>query len=76
MSDLLNELSKRAAELSPEERAQLAQILLLSLHDGLAADVEAAWDEELRTRLANYERGEATLTSAEAVFAEAHRLIR
>jgi putative addiction module component (TIGR02574 family) len=74
MSDLLTELSERAAALPPKERAQLAQILLLSLHDVVAADVEAAWDEELKTRLASYERGDATVTPAEDVFAEAHRL--
>jgi putative addiction module component (TIGR02574 family) len=73
MSELLTELSKRAAELSPEERAQLAQILLLSLHDVHEVDLEAAWDQELKTRLENYERGEATVTQAEDVFAEAHR---
>ena len=74
MSGLLAELSLRAKELVPEERAQLAEELLASLQEHATAEVEAAWDDEIRRRVAEYERGEAKLVSAEDVFAEARRL--
>ena len=74
MSGLLAELSLRAKELVPEERAQLAEELLASLQEHATAGVEAAWDDEIRRRVAEYERGEAKLVSAEDVFAEARRL--
>ncbi len=74
MSDLLNELKHRAKELTPEERAQLAEVMLESLHESTPADVEAAWDRELAARIASYEKGEALVVSAQDVFAEARRL--
>jgi putative addiction module component (TIGR02574 family) len=74
MSNLLTELSHRAQALPPEERAQLAEVLLESLHKGSSPEVEAAWDQELEARIASYERGEAKAVPAEDVFAEARRL--
>ena len=74
MSDLLKEISRRASALSPEERAQLAEVMLESLHEGSSAEVEAAWDQELQNRIAAYERGESKLVPASEVFAEARRL--
>lgn len=74
LSDLLKEISQRARALSPEERAQLAEVMLESLHEGSSAEVEAAWDQELQNRIAAYERGESKLVAASEVFAEARRL--
>ena len=74
MSDLLKEISHRARALSPEERAQLAEVMLESLHEGSSAEVDAAWDQELRSRIAAYERGESKLVPAKDVFDEAHRI--
>ncbi len=74
MSALLTELSHLAQTLVPEERARLAEVLLESLHETVAPDVEAAWDQELLARIAAYERGEAELVSAEDVFAQARCL--
>lgn len=74
MSSLLAELSQRARELPPDERAQLAEELLGSLQEQPAPDVEAAWDAEIHRRIGEYERGEAKLVPAEDVFAEARRL--
>ena len=76
MSDLFSELSQRAQHLSPEERAQLAQELVESLQQEVPPDVGTAWDEELRGRVASYERGDVKLIPAEDVFAEARRLTR
>ena len=74
MSSLLSELSERARHLPPEERAQLAEGLLESLQEWSSPEVEAAWDTEILKRIGEYERGEATLSSAAEVFAEARRL--
>ena len=71
MSDLLKEISHRANALSPEERAQLVNVMLESLHEGSSAKVDAAWDQELQTRIAAYERGESKLVPAKDVFDEA-----
>jgi len=60
-----------ALELSPEERAQLAQRLLSSLPRDL--EPEAAWDAEIRRRVAELESGALNTTPAEEVFADARR---
>lgn len=74
MSALLDELSKRAKELAVEERAQLAQELLESVDQEVNPEVQAAWDTEIASRIAKYERGEAKLIPAAEVFEAARRL--
>ena len=74
MSSLLIELSERARHLPPEERVQLAQGLLESLQEWSSPEVEAAWDTEILKRISEYERGEAALSPAADVFAQARRL--
>lgn len=76
MSDLLDELSKKAQTLTVEERAQLAQELLESVERESDPDVQAAWEAEIAERITRYERGEAKLIPAEEVFAAARRLTR
>jgi putative addiction module component (TIGR02574 family) len=58
-----------------EERAQLAEALLESLHVPIS-DVEAAWAQEIEDRVAAFDRGEMPAYAAEEVFAEARRLSR
>ena len=74
MSDLLKEITSRATALSPEERAHLPEVMLESLQEGTSAEVDAAWDQELQSRIAAYGRGESKLVSAQDVFDEARRL--
>ena len=74
MSILVEELSRKALSLSPEERVQLAENLLATVQD-VDAEVEAAWDEEIQRRLAEIENETAKLVAAEDVFAEVRRLI-
>ena len=71
MSSLLAELSKKAQDLPPEERAQLAQELLDSVDQEAEPDVQVAWETEIAGRIGAYERGEAKLIPAEEVFEEA-----
>lgn len=75
MSILVEELSRKALSLSPEERVQLAEELLATVQE-VDAEVEAAWDEEIRRRIAEIDSGTAKLIPAEEVFAELRRLIK
>jgi putative addiction module component (TIGR02574 family) len=74
MSALLDELSKKAKDLALEERAQLAQELLESVEQEVDPEVQAAWESEIASRVAKYERGEAKLIPAGEVFEAASRL--
>ena len=74
MAHTYTELEREARLLSPDERAQLVDALLDSLHEAKLVEVEAAWAVEIERRVAAYERGDAKLVSAEDVFAKA-RLI-
>ena len=76
MSTLLDELSKKAKELALEERAQLAQELLESVDQEADPEVRAAWENEIASRIAKYERGETKLIPAADVFEAARRLTK
>ena len=76
MSALLDELTKQARGLAIEERAQLAQQLMGSVEQESDPNVQEAWENEIASRVAKYERGEPKLFPAEEVFAAARRLTR
>lgn len=73
MADLVAELSQRARELAPEDRARLAEELLASLESD--PEIDAAWDEELRKRIAEVENGTAKLVPADEVFGRVRRAL-
>lgn len=75
MSDLVDELARKARALSPEERVRLAEELLATVQE-VDPQVEAAWDEEIRRRIEEIDSGKAKLIPAEEVFAEVRRLIK
>jgi putative addiction module component (TIGR02574 family) len=75
----LKQLEAEALELPLAERAQLVRRLIASLDQDAGddpAEVERAWEDEIRRRLAELEAGTAELIPAEQVFAElrSHRL--
>ena len=74
MPDLVAELSAQAQALPPEDRARLAEELLASL-DPRETEVEAAWDEELRRRIDEVERGTVQLVPADQAFAQVRRAL-
>ena len=76
MADPLADLLERARSLGPDDRVRLVELLLDSLHDEPVADVEAAWEKEIRRRIEAFERGEVKTYAAEDVFAEARRIAR
>jgi putative addiction module component (TIGR02574 family) len=75
MSRTIRELYERAAELQAAERAELAALLLESLEpeDDVAADLEAAWAEEIQRRVSDYHAGRAETLSWDEVRASLHR---
>ena len=74
MTHLLDELSLKAQTLSLEERAELAQIVMESVDRETNPQVQSAWETEVASRIAKYERGEAKLIPASEVFEAARRL--
>lgn len=74
MADPVADLIERAKSLEPEERVRLVELLLDSLHDEPIAEVEPAWEVEIRRRVEAFERGEVETYAAEDVFAEARRI--
>jgi putative addiction module component (TIGR02574 family) len=76
MTDPVAELSQRAQALAPEDRARLAEELLASLEDTLAPEVDAAWDAELKKRIAEFGSGAVKLIPADEVFARVRSLLR
>ena len=76
MPTLVEELSKRARSLSPEDRARLAEELLASLDDAQDVGADAAWEKEVGRRVEEIKSGRARLIPAEDVFAETARLYK
>ena len=67
------ELEARARELPREERARLAETLISSLDE--EAEVERAWNEEIRRRLQELDAGSVETVSGEEVLAELDQLV-
>jgi putative addiction module component (TIGR02574 family) len=57
MSRTFTEVWKEAAELSDEDRAALAGLLIESLEGAPDSDVEAAWAAEIEKRVAELDAG-------------------
>ena len=75
MSSLIDELSRKARALPPEERIRLAEELLSSVQES-DEEIEAAWAQEIERRLEEVESGTAKLIPAEEVFAEIRTLLK
>jgi len=75
----LEELETEALELPVRDRAALAHRLIASLDEGPEDDpteVELAWEEEIRRRLAAYRSGKVQTISSDDVFAKARALLK
>lgn len=60
MADLVEVLSQRALALAPEDRVHSAEELLATVH-AFDAEIDAAWEGEIRRRVSEIENGTATL---------------
>lgn len=70
MSLLMEEIVKKALNLSPEERAELAHELILSLDDVRDKEVKNAWEMEIDRRVKEIKSGKAKGRLAEDILAE------
>jgi len=66
----LKEVFQEAAQLPERDRATLAGLLIETLDPGSELEVEAAWSEEIRRRLAEIDAGTVELIPWEEVRAE------
>jgi len=75
MNRVVKELYEQASGLQPEERAELAGLLLEGLDDAEAsrADIEAAWSTEIERRMTEYNAGRMKTVSWEELRAHLHR---
>lgn len=69
-------LEDSALHLPPQQRAQLAHKLLLSLEEQSEEEIAQAWSAEAQRRAADIDSGLATPVSAEEVRAAARSLLR
>lgn len=74
MANHIEELSSQARKLTAADRVRLAEELLVSVREP-KDEVEAAWDEEIRLRIADIDAGTAKLIPAEEVFTQVRRLL-
>ncbi|MDO8987239.1 MAG: addiction module protein [Coriobacteriia bacterium] len=72
----ITELKSIALSLSPEERAELASDLLLSLDSLSEHEIEHLWLEEASRRDAEIDAGTAKLIPGDQVFAEARARLK
>jgi putative addiction module component (TIGR02574 family) len=75
MSTHVTELFAQASNLSEEERATLAGLLIESLESESDADVEEAWRNEVERRVAELDSGAAKTVPWETLRAELLRRI-
>ena len=73
MSTVIDTIVTQALQLSPRDRAAIAERLISSLDDEIEPDVEIAWQEEVQSRLAEIDNGEVVCIPWEQVL---HRLRR
>ncbi len=73
MSPTYEQIAAEAMQLSPKERADLADKLWISVDTPEA--VTAAWDEEIARRIDDFEAGRTKGVPAEEVFAKIRALI-
>lgn len=69
----LTQIEEQALNLTPKERAKLAELMLESLSTPLV-EIQREWAQEIEQRVAAYDRGEVPAYTAEDVFAEAKRI--
>jgi putative addiction module component (TIGR02574 family) len=69
MNDRVKSLSLEARKLTADERFELVEAILASVHEPDSA-IDAAWAREAKDRLDAWRRGELSSRSAEDVFAK------
>jgi putative addiction module component (TIGR02574 family) len=73
MSQSVDTIVAEALQLPPDQRLTLAHKILGSVEPEESAEVDAAWDLEIRKRIARYDAGESKSIPASEVFEELDR---
>jgi hypothetical protein len=80
MNDRVRSIVEEARKLTSEERREMFDMLEVEFageqSDGTPAEIEAAWLEEVRRRIAKSERGETTPIDLEEALARVRSVIR
>ena len=76
MSTAVAKVVAKALELPASQRAFVAEKLLESLDVDEMPELSAKWQEEVRRRCEEVDRGTVELRDAEAVFARAYESLR
>ena len=73
MTPTVRDLYEKASELPPNDRAELAGLLLESLEEPAIEGVEEAWASEIERRMSDYRAGRVKTISWQEVRAHLHR---
>jgi putative addiction module component (TIGR02574 family) len=73
MATSIEVLTEQALHLPEDQRLTLACQILSSVEPASTPEVEAAWDEEIRKRIAKFDAGESAAVPASEVFDEIER---
>ena len=76
MSESVETIVAEAVRLPPDQRLTLAHKILSSVEPEPSLETEAAWDREIRERMARYDAGELRAIPAAEVFAELDRRLQ
>ena len=76
MSESVEGIVAEAVLLPPDQRLTLAHKILSSVEPEASAETDAAWDREIRERMARYDAGELKAIPAAEVFAELDRRLQ
>ncbi len=70
MKTVMKQLTRDALELSIQDRAELAHILITSIDESADGDISSEWDLELKKRVREIREGKVKGIPAEEVFAK------
>ena len=76
MAGSVETLASEAMQLPPDQRLTLAHRILSSVEPVASTEIDAAWDTEIRERIARYDAGTVRSIPATEVFAEVDRRLR
>lgn len=76
MNGSVETIVSEAVQLPPDQRLTLAHRILSSIEPEPSAETDAAWDQEIRERIARYDTGTVRGIPASEVFAELDRRLQ
>ncbi|MGH8282470.1 MAG: addiction module protein [Gammaproteobacteria bacterium] len=76
MNATLKQIAQEALQLTPSQRAELADFLVESLNSAEPDEIQRLWIAEANKRLAEIRSGEIQAIPGEEVLAETRRLVK